>query len=164
MLDNLVSAVVDALTDGGVPACGAYPHTAAPAAEPLVCVGISHAEDSDAGFARYLGSISDAETGERDVYGLRCGVGVRLDIYVPLSETDAPGACLALFDSAAACIGGMEGFSLKKLHCGAPAPDRAAGMMHLQGEAEGSALLLAAECDGESGTFTEFVLRGELDI
>lgn len=164
MLDNLVDAVVAALRDAGLTACGAYPHTAVPAQAGMVCVGISHAEDAEAGFARYLGVVTDAETGEREVYGMRCGVGVSLDMYVPMTEQDAPAACLAMFDRAADCVGSMAGFSLRKLHCGAPAPDQASGMMHLHAEAEGTALLIAADAPEQGGTFSKFVLRGELSI
>ena len=164
MLDNLVRAVVCALRDAGLEACGAYPCAAVPATERRVCVGVSYAEDADAGFARYLGVVTDAETGEREVYGMRCGVGVSLDIYVPMGEADAPEVCLAIFDRAADCIGGMAGFGLKKLRCGAPEPERASGMMHLHAEAEGVALLVAADAPEQGGAFNEFVLRGELKV
>lgn len=164
MLNNVLDAVVRRLTAAGLQAGKAWPKTAAGGGT-VLRVGVARAEDCGGGFSRYLGTLEDGETDGREIYGLRCALGLSLDIYAPLSADDPAGDCLAAFDAAADCIGAMGGgFQVKALRCGAPAPDRESGMMRLRGEAEGSALLVAPEGDGQSGTFCDFVLRGELSV
>ena len=163
MLDNVRDAVVTALQNAGLEAGAAYPHSAVPASGSVICVGIARAEDCSPGFARYLGVQNDPERGEREIYGLQCLMTVCLDIYAPLSAADGAGDCLALFDTAAGVIDGC-GIRLKALRCGEPAPDRVSGMMHLRGEAEGTALLTAVSDSGDERSFSNFVLRGELNL
>lgn len=163
MLDNVRDAVIAALLAAELPACAAYPRSAVPAADGMICVGIAGAEDCSPGFAGYLGQREDPESGTQEVYGLRCGLSVSLDIYAPLSAADAAGDCLSMFDTAAGCIDGC-GIRLKSLRCGEPAPDRASGMMHLRGEAKGMALLIAISDSGDDIDFSNFVLKGELNL
>ena len=162
MLDNVRDAVIAALQAADLSAGAAYPRSAVPAADGMIRVGIAGAEDCSPGFARYLGQREDPEQGTQEVYGLRCGLSVSLDIYAPLSSADAAGDCLSMFDTAAGCIDGC-GIRLKSLHCGEPAPDRTSGMMHLRGEAEGTALLIAVSDSGDDIDFSNFVLKGELN-
>ena len=163
MLNNVRDAVVSALQAAELPAAAAYPHSAVPASGSVICVGIARAEDCSPGFARYLGVQNDPERGETEIYGLQCLLSLSLDIYAPLSADDPTGDCLTLFDSAVGCIDGC-GIRLKALHCGEPAPDRASGMMHLRGEAKGTALLTAVSDSGDERSFSNFVLRGELNL
>lgn len=163
MLDNVRDAVIAALQSAGLPADRAYPHSPVPADGCMIRVGVSRTEDCSSGFAGYLGMQRGPEYGEREVYGLRCALALSLDIYAPLSMDDGAGACLKLFDGALPCVEGC-GIRLKRMHCGEPAPDRASGMMHLRGEAEGTALLVSAADSGNEATFSDFVLRGELNV
>ena len=163
MLDNVRNAVIAALQAAELPAAAAYPRSAVPATESRICVGLARAEDCSPGFARYLGVENDPERGEMEIYGLQCLLALSLDIYAPMSAEDAAGDCLAMFDAAAGVIDGC-GIRLKALRCGEPAPDRASGMMHLRSEAEGTALLVAAADDGDETSFSDFVLRGELNL
>ena len=160
MLTNVICAVVDALNTAGVPACSAWRRAAADRNRSCVCVGVERAEDCGA-FARDLGRETDEVYGEREVYGLRCAVELRLDIYAPLAEEHAANACLDLFDAAAGVISCMQGLQVQALSCGAPAPDKESGMFRLRCGVKCSALLLSTS-QGEDGSFTDFVLRGEL--
>ena len=164
MLNNVRDAVIARLTAAGLSAGAAWPHGAVPAEEGIVRVGVLRAENRSGGFGRYLGLHSDPVRGETEVYGLRCEMTLSLDIYVPLSEADAAGDCLAIFDTAMDCLGsGETGMQLRALRCGAPEPDRDSRMMHLRGEADGSALLVLEGSAGETAAFQDFVLRGELE-
>ena len=161
MLTNVIDAVVTALQEAELSAGSAWPKAALQRGECFVAVGVERAEDCAGGFARYLGVETDAETGEHEVYGLRCEIELRLDIYAPLSEDNAAETCLGLFDTAAETISALPGLQVKGLSCGSPAPDRETGMFRLRGGVNCSALLLSTE-QGEDGSFTDFVLRGEL--
>ena len=161
MLTNVISAVVTALQGAELSAGSAWPKAALQRGERFVAVGVERAEDCAGGFARYLGVEPDEEEGEREVYGLRCNITLRLDIYAPLSADNAAETCLDLFDAAAEVISALPGLQVKGLSCGAPAPDRETGMFRLHGGVNCSALLISTE-QGEDGTFTDFVLRGEL--
>ena len=161
MMTNVIGAVVTALTDADVAAFSAWPKAPVDRSEGFVCVGVEKAKNAAGGLARYLGIQADAETGDHEVYGLNCDIELRLDVYAPLSEENAAESCLDIFDTAAEVISAMPGLRVKALSCGTPAPDRETGMFRLHGGAECSALLLSTE-QGEDGTFTDFVLRGEL--
>ena len=162
MLEQVRDSVIAALTAAGMTAEAAYPHSPVPGGAAKICVGVCRAEDRSPGFARFLGLRETAEQGPEELYGLRCGITLSLDIYAPLSGEDGSGDCLALFDAAAAVIGDC-GIRLTALRCGEPAPDRNAGMMHLRGEAEGLALLLAPDQTEAGCSFQDFVLKGELN-
>lgn len=161
MMAGVVDTAVAALTAAGIAAGCAWPKTAVSPGSSFVKVGVARAGASAGGFARYLGVERDPETGEREVYGLRCDLTLRLDVYAPLSAENAATACLDLFDAAADAIASVPGLRLTALRCGAPAPDRETGMFRLEGAAECRALLVASGAADE-GTFTDFVLRGEL--
>ena len=160
MLSNVIGAVVDALNAAEIPAGSAWRKAAVERDKRFVCVGVERAEDCG-GFARYLGMETDEVYGEREVYGLRCAVELRLDIYAPLAEANAANACLDLFDASAGVISCMQGLQVQALSCGAPAPDQDSGMFRLRCGVKCSALLLST-AQGEGGSFTDFVLRGEL--
>ena len=164
MLNNVRDAVIAALNAAGFSACAAYPHAHAPASGTVVRVSVLRAENRS-GAGNYLGVRNDPERGEQEVYGLRCALTLCLDVYAPLSAADAAGDCLDAFDGACACLAaGETGFCLRALRCGEPAPDRDSGMMHLRGEAEGSALLVLCGSGTEPAQFQDFVLRGEPEI
>ena len=166
MLHNVRDAVIACLNAAGVSAGAAWPYSAVPARSAMTRVSILRAEDGSDGFGRYLGLRDDPESGPQEVYGMRCRLTLCLDVYAPLSGDDAAGACLEIFDAACAalCGGTVPGLQLRALRCGEPAPDRASGMMHLRGEAEGSALLVLQPAGDAPGTFHDFVLRGELNV
>jgi hypothetical protein len=164
MMAGVVNAVVTALGAAGLSAGCAWPKTPVTPGSGFVRVGVERVEEISGGLARYLGVENDAQTGEHEVYGLRCTLTLQLDVYAPLSETNAAMRCLELFDTAAGAVSGIAGLHVSELRCGAPAPDRETGMFRLNGAAVCSALLLSASGDGDSGTFTDFVLRGELQV
>ena len=163
MLETVVSTVIGALTDAGISAGPAYPKDAVDRSAGFVRVGVAKAVDTGAGFARYLGIENDPESGEREVYGLLCEIGLSLDVYAPLSEANAALACAALFDEAAAVVAGVSGLSVKELSCGAPGPDGETGMFRLAGGVKCAALLTASDSDSGGTAFTDFVLRGVLN-
>ena len=163
MLETVIDAVVEALTDAGISAGSAYPKTGVErSGGGFVRVGVAKVVDTNAGFARYLGVENDPESGPREVYGLRCALELSLDVYAPLREENAALKCAALFDSAAAVIAAVGGLQVRELSCGAPGPDRETGLFRLAGGVRCAALLTASGADGEDMAFTDYVLRGEL--
>ena len=162
MLESVIASVVDALTGAGIDAGPAFPKSGVDRSKAFVRAGVAKAADTGAGFARYLGIENDPETGEREVYGLRCEIALSLDVYAPLSAENAAMECAALFDRAAAVIGGVPGLGVREISCGAPGPDRETGMFRLSGGVKCTGLLVSAGEGGEDAAFTDFVLRGEL--
>ena len=163
MLESVVTAVAEALQAANIPAAPAYPRTeiSCPAGG-FVRVGVAKAVDSSPGFGRYLGLAEDPETGERELYGMRCELELSLDVYCPLSGENAAMDCAALFDRAAGVIGGIGGLGLREVHCGEPGPDRDTGLFRLRGDVKCTALLVTG-CETDQGAvFTDFILRGEL--
>lgn len=166
MLNNVRDAVIARLTAAGLSAGAAYPKRGLPTAGSVVCVSILRAEEHGGGI-RYLGLRESGAADPAEVYAMLCDLTLCLDFYVSLSVTDAAGDCAELFDAAAECLNGAEGqtgLRLKSLRCGEAAPDRASGMMHLRGEAEGTALLTLTGTDTQPARFLDFVLKGELDV
>lgn len=162
MLENVIAAAVSALTDAGLSAGAAFCKAPVDRDAAFLRVGAAGAVDRSAGFGRYLGVENDPETGEREVYGLRCEIELSLDAYAPLSADNAALQSAALFDNAAAVIGGVPGLSVREVRCGAPRPDQDTGMFRLSGAVKCAALLVSSPEDGEETAFTDFVLRGDL--
>lgn len=162
MLENVVRAVVAALREGGVEASPAFPKSPARTGDGgFVRVGVAGARDKSAGMARYLGVETDAEHGEREVYGLLCDMDLSIDVYTPPAGDNAAMDALALFDRTAEIIGGMGALRVRELSCGAPGPDQDTGLFRLSGAAKCSGLLVSAE-GGEDAVFSDYVLRGVL--
>ena len=162
MLEKLTESVAELLCKAGIPAGAAFPKKAADPAGEFVAVGVRRASGRGAGFARYLGEVTDPARGAREVYGLRCDVELALDIYAPMRAENGAAACAALFDRAAAALGGAAGLSVRELRCGEAAPDARLGMFVMHGAADCGALLVDESAGGAEGTFTDFVLKGEL--
>lgn len=163
MLEKLAESAAAILTGAGIAAGAAYPKTAADRSGAFIAVGVRRASGRGAGFARYLGVMDDPERGETEVYGLRCEVELALDVYAPMTAENGAAACAGLFDRAAAALGAAAGLNVLELRCGEAAPDKRLGMFALHGEVLCSALLLEGESgSGAAGTFTDFVLKGEL--
>ena len=164
MLETLVTAVVGALTDAGLNAAPAYERTPLErGGQPLVCVSVRSAERTGSGFAEYLGIFADPETGiERESYGMRADVELGVDVYVSKKSENAAMECVRVFDRAAQCMSALSaGWKLKSVSCGEAAPDAETGMFRCKGSMRGTAYLIA-QPEGDSGAFTDFILKGVL--
>jgi len=160
VLDSVITAAVDVLAAAGLTAGPFYPQTP-PGTGVSVMVGAENVRRRDGGFDRYLGLRPVPGQDSREIYGMRCDLTLRLDIYAPLTESNAAMSCLAAFDSAAEALDGAGTFGITGLSCGTPEPAPAAGCFHLKAAAECCVLLLRENSGAGETTFTDFVLRGE---
>ena len=164
MLETLVTAVVDALKADGLNAAPAYERTPLErGGQPLVCVSVRSAERTGSGFAEYLGVFADPETGvERESYGMRADVELGVDVYVSKKSENASLECVRVFDRAAQCMSALSaGWKMRSISCGEAAPDGETGLFRCKGSMRGVAYLIA-QPDGDSGAFTDFILKGVL--
>ena len=161
LLEKVIAAVVETLNLAEVPAAPAYVKQPLDDTAAFVRVGVKRVSEAYGVGAQYLGILHDAEHGDREVYGLQCEIELSVDVYAPFAQDNGALVCTELFDSAALAIGAVEGLKLKALSCGAPAPEETTGMFLLRGSMLCSAWLVA-EQSGEAGTFTDFILKGEL--
>ena len=164
MLETLVTAVVGALKAEGLCAAPAYERTPIErGALPLVCVSVRSAERTGSGFAEYLGVFADPETGvERESYGMRADVELGVDVYVSKNSDNAAMECVRVFDEAARAVSALSaGWKLRSVSCGEAVPDEKTGMFRCKGSMRGTAYLIA-QPEGDSGAFTDFILKGVL--
>lgn len=163
MLESVVNAVIATLREAGLDAARSY--------EPLplrreggarICVGIRELRCTEGGLGAYLGLRSRSSDGEaQESYALRCEVTLALDVYAPKGEENAAGLCAAAFDRAVLALSGAEsGLRAEEISCGEAVPDEESGMFRCRGSLRARVWLLL-ERDEESGSFTDFKLRGE---
>lgn len=161
MLDAVVSAVLGALCGSGLAAERSFPAAYADGiSDYLICVSAKSAEAMSGGFASYLGVKKRGDGGESEVYGMRCDFDLALDIYARPEGGSAE--CTRLFDSAVSAVGGLgSGLKVKTLSCGQTSFDRDTGFLKCPCDLGGTAFLIC-ETQGETGVFTDFVLKGEI--
>ena len=164
MLETLVTAVVGALKAEGLCAAAAYERVPLErGGQPLVCVSVRGAERTGSGFAEYLGVFADPETGvEHETFGMRADVELGMDVYVSKKSENAAMECVRVFDEAARAVSALSaGWRLRSISCGEPEPDGETGLFRCKGSMRGTAYLIA-QPEGDSGAFTDFILKGVL--
>lgn len=164
MLDGIVGDIVAALAAAGISAAKSYDRGSLDSVSgPVVRVQIKSAEQQSAAFGKYIGTRKDPETGEEtEVFSLRCGITLGLDIYAPISSAEAPKLCADTFDRAVDALSALSaGLKIGTLSCGETVPDPVTGLFRCRCEAGGTAYLTAESADG-SARFGDFILKGVL--
>ena len=160
-LTQVRQAVIQALSQAGLPALEAFPDRRANSYEGAVAaVAVGAAEGKVLGFCNYLGERYDAPTATwRELYGKKLRVTVGLDLYAPAEGGEA--ACQRAFDRMAAAFhsGGPPGLKVRSLSRGEGSFDEGQGLFCCPVEAVCEAWLYA-ETDG-SGAFLRFEVKGE---
>ena len=164
MLDGIVEAVVEVLEEADIVAFPAYIGSPIGWNEgAIVSVGIRSAECTGSGFGEYIGTRTDARTDEvTELYAMRCGVEISLDVYAPKNASNGAIECTKAFDGAIKALAGLRpGLKLSSFQRGEARPDGETGMFRMSCSAKGTAYLVA-ERDADDTEFTDFMLKGVL--
>ena len=159
MLDTVVNGVVEALGGCGMNAMAAYPDQAFDShGGTAVAVGIRSGKMLSSGAGEYLGMEKREDGGARELYGFALELVMSLDIFAG----DAAG-CGSILSRLSALMGAMPcGIRVQSLSWGESEADPFTGMFCCRCEMHCTAHLTAAEND--SGEFTDFVLKGTVEI
>lgn len=159
MLDTVVNAVVRALGSCGVNAMAAYPEkTAEPLGGAAVAVGVRSGKLLSSGAGEYLGLKKREDGGEEELYGFSLELVLSLDIFA-----ENAGGCSGIVSRLGALMGAMPcGVRVQSLSWGESEADPFTGMFCCRCEMHCTAFLASAETD--SGEFTDFILKGTVEI
>ena len=162
MLSNICGELISALEQAGFQAGRAWPKEPAPEQGFYIRISIVSAEQSEAGFARFLGLETRPEDGaELEVYGMKCQLGLQLDIYAGPEHHNGAACCEDALDEILQALALQGGLSIKSVKCAQTRFDEDPGMFICPCCVEACAELLFRS-GGETGEFTDFILKGEL--
>ena len=161
-LDALRSCMADLLRAHGVAAVEAWPGRDRQRLTGVVAaVSIRSCTAEPGAFWEYLGEELDADAGVwRERYGRRLEVVFGLDLYAP--GEGGGGACQEGFDALAGALntGGSGGLRVRSLSRGEVGYDQDLDVLKCPVEALCQTYLYASA--EESGSFTDFVVKGEI--
>lgn len=161
-LDALRTYMADLLRTKGVEAMEAWPREGRPRLTDVVAaVSIRSCKAEPGAFWEYLGEELDPDTGTwRERYGRRLEVVFGLDLYAP--GEGGGGVCQEGFEALAGALnaGGSGGLRVRSLSRGEVSYDQDLDVLKCPVEALCQAYLYAAA--QESGSFTDFVVKGEI--
>ena len=162
MLDAVLDAVVTALRAAGLCALRQFPEGEIDRKSgPLVCVGLKSNKLVSSGAGDYMGERRSGGT-VSEVYGFRMEPVIALDIYSPDDGENGAEGCIETAEAVGAALPGFpSGLKMRELLCGETAFDGATEMYHMPVELS-CAAFLTREMNGETGVFTDFVLKGVL--
>lgn len=157
MLDTVLDAITQTLSDAGIDAVREYPGIRLGRVEsPVVCLGARSAKLSGSGMGDYMGLAGQEE---REVYALRLELCVGAEIFAPV---DYRGGCIGVFEKISTLLPLLpSGIRPTELVCGDTAPDSDTGLLKCGAELHCTAALIC-ELGEETGQFTDFRLKGVL--
>lgn len=161
MLDKIAQSLVDTLNQAGMEAGRAWPCAPIQDSGVYVRLAIESARQSEAGFSRFLGLKSRDDGSLLEVYGMKCHIGLRLDIYAGPEHENAAAQCERAMDGIMQALAQYGGLSISSVSCAGAAFDRDTGLFLCPCKAEATAEL-CFEAEEEAGQFTDFILKGEL--
>jgi len=161
MLDKITDSLVEALAQAGFDAGRAWPGQPAQDSGVYIRLAIASARQSEAGFSRFLGLKTKDDGSLLEVYGMKCHIGLRLDIYAGPEQENAAAQCEKAMDGIMQALAQYGGLSISSVACDGAAYDRDTGLFLCPCKAEATAEL-CFEAEEEAGQFTDFILKGEL--
>ncbi|MCF0138161.1 MAG: hypothetical protein HUJ66_07345 [Oscillospiraceae bacterium] len=159
MFDTVINAVLTALKDEGIPAVRKFPAEALDRDSAAVAVCLKSGSVTASGYGNYLG-VCDRNGELREVYGSSAELTAGIEIYTPAAAGHAEPECTALLGSICACVGALQGVTLRSFECGETRFDPETEMFRCDAALKLTAYLTRSA--DENGVFTDFVLRGEL--
>lgn len=159
MLDTVLDSFVSLLQSRGLNAVRQFREELLDRDDDILfCVGLKSASILNSGAGEYLGLCTDERTGEQnELYGFRADLSITLDIFA-----DTAALCSKGLDSLGNGISTLpSGIKGAELVCGEIQPDSGTGLYLLPVELKCRSYL-SAEMVGETGEFSDFILRGVL--
>ena len=159
---KITRELVSVLEQAGFQAGRAWPKQHAAQQGFYIRASIASAEQSEAGFARFLGLEKRPEDGaELEVYGMKCELVLQLDIYAGPEHDNGAACCEDALDEILQALALQGGLSIKSVKCSQTRFDEDLGMFICPCSLEARAELLFRSGE-ETGEFTDFILKGEL--
>ena len=161
-MEQLIRAFLQTVEAAGLPAMQAHPATRHPHLKgPAVAVSVKEATGLDGAMARYLGTVEDAELGERALYGLRLQAQVELTALSP--RDDSAAACDTVLEQLQAVVlGGIGGISVQGFSCGRSSYDPTIDCFRGTMTVQCIAWLYATAQEEDGAVFENFILKGEI--
>lgn len=159
MFDSVLTAVVSALNNEGIPAVRKFPGCVLDRSSAAVAVSLKSGSVTASGCGNYLG-ICDYGGSLQELYGRRAELKIGLEIYTPAADSHAEPECTSLLGDICACVGNIEGVKLRGFENSEPRYDPETEMFCC--ESVLSLRVYLVKSADNSGSFTDFVLRGEL--
>lgn len=126
---------------------------------PVVAVSIEEAESTASGVGDYLGIFSDAETGEREIYGRYLEVTLGLSVYAPDTKEHGAQAVSRVFGQIVSAFSQCSlPIKVKSIQCGKTEFDEITRMYRCEVTAK-CRCFMTAEIR-EDGEFTDYILKG----
>lgn len=162
MLDAVLDAIMAALTGAGISALRQFPDSEISRdSGPIVCVGLRSNKLVSSGAGDYMGVREDGGV-VSEVYGFRMTPVIALDIYSPDDGANGAEGCIVAAEAVSAALPDFpSGLKARAFVCGETTFDDVTEMFHLPAELS-CAAFLTREMNGETGAFTDFVLKGVL--
>ncbi len=155
-MEQLIQAMVRALTQAGVHAVAALPNQVMPRFQSAaVAVSISDADCRSAAVYHYLGLLDGEE-----LYGRQLTARLRLDVYAPVA-LGGQGARAEATRVADILLAGIPGVNVGEIHVDACAYDAQCDCFTCSVTAQTSAFVYARVSE-DSSEFLDFVLKGEV--
>ena len=155
MLDTIIGALADVLTEGGVNAVREYPGTRPVRRdEPVVCVGVKSGRLTGSGMGEYIGTD---KTDGMEIYALRLELVISMDIFAPV---DFSGGCISVLEKISSLLPVFPaGIKPAAIVSGEVSPDFDTEMLRCNTELHCTASL-TCQADEETGEFLDFKLKG----
>lgn len=162
MFSNITASIIELLQNEGLSAGRAYPREAiARQGDCFIRAAVESVSQSEPGFARFLGLSYDDSGAAHEVYGMRCDLGLALDIYASIESENGAEICERAVDEIISALGKCEGVRIGSFSCSRAEPDRDTEMFLCPCKA-GMTVLLTAEAEEEAAQFSDFILKGEI--
>ncbi|MBR2667317.1 MAG: hypothetical protein IKD96_04065 [Oscillospiraceae bacterium] len=162
-LQAIETALLDALTRGGIRAVEAFPSGSMKRlTRPVTAVALASADAGEAAFCQYLGQQwNETEQIWEELYGKQVELSFTLDIFSPKTEDYGAAGCRAVFDDIAGQMltAAPSGLRVNAFSCGPVSFNKDMDAFHCRAEARCTAYLCAVSSD-EDETLLDFELRG----
>ncbi len=158
--DSIVAATANFLSSCTDVTVKAYPFGKMKDYEtPVVAVAIEEAESTSSGAGNYLGIFSDAETGDRELYGRYLEVTLGLHIYSPDNKEHGAEGCQRVFGQIVSAFSESSlPLKVRSLQCGKTEYDSVVRMYKCTATVK-CRCFMTAEIR-EDGEFTDYILKG----
>lgn len=161
MLSELTGGIAGLLQEKGIEAGRAYPRSAIPESGCYVRLAVDSVSRSEGAFARFLGFETGSDGISRECYGMKCAVGLAIDIFASMDCENGAEECEAAVDDVILALESMSGLRINSISCSRARPDSGTGAFLCPCRAE-LTLLLTAQSEAEADSFSSFILKGEI--
>ncbi|NCC68663.1 MAG: hypothetical protein EOM14_10825 [Clostridia bacterium] len=160
MLDAVIDALTEVLTEGGISAVRRFPAAAAELSAGVVCVSIDGGRSISPGFGDYIGVRVNDDGGETELFGRRLEFDARFEIIWPFAADLGAKSCAECADEVMQLLGTLPGgMRATEISRGEVTEDETLAAFRCICTLRCTAYFVA-ERGGDDTAFTDFVLKG----